>query len=115
MPVKLFSYAIVGAGVVVLLAWLLGILTDDVVLILGVVFVAGGLALAAYLAVQVFGQGKPLAFWIAPAVGAAVIGLVLMLGALADDDYLLFVGVGMTIANAAFLYDAWQRVRPAKA
>ena len=50
-----------------------------------------------------------MAFWIAPALGAAVIGLVLCWAPWRDDDYLLFVGVGMTIANAAFLYDAWQR------
>jgi hypothetical protein len=114
MPVKVFSYGIVGAGVAVLLSWLLGVLTDDVVLALGAVFAVGGLSLAAYLAVQAFGRGKPVAFWIAPVLGAAVIGLVIVGASLADRDYLVFMGLGMTIANAAFLFDAWQRWTLAK-
>jgi hypothetical protein len=114
LPVNLFSYAIVGGGVATLCIYLLGGLREDVVLILGVLFAAAGIAITAYVAVQAFGRGAPVAFWIAPALGAALIGLALALSAYVEDDYIWSVAVGMTIANGAFLFDAWKRMTAGK-
>jgi hypothetical protein len=111
--VKYMSYVTLAAGILAFLSWPMGTAQGVVPLLAGTVAV-GGFALAAYLAVQAFVRKKPVAFWIAPVAGAGIVGLVMWLAMVGDDDYAFYAGVGMTLANIPFLVDAWQRFRSAK-
>lgn len=113
--VKWYSIAILAVPpILVTTVFLLGVsLLHEITPVVTWILVPAGVLLAGYLAYETLNRKSPVAFWIAPVLGGAVAVLTTYLGVLWDLS-VYASAVGMTLANAAFLFDAWQRMKSPK-
>jgi hypothetical protein len=108
------SFAVIVGGLAVLATWSLGFDPDEFAVASGYALAGVGAGLAAFLAFRVVSRGeRQAAIWIATALGSALLalGAALIAGRQPPVVWWTVMSLGMTIASAAYLKDAWNRAK----
>lgn len=111
---KAASYATIVGGLAVLATWSLGMGPKELAVALGYTLASVHAGLTAFLAFRVFSRGeRRAAIWIATTLGSALLALgATLIAARADAvTWWTVMSLGMTIASAAYLADAWNRAK----